>query len=839
MRRGIRISLVVAALVAPILLGASAKRALAQQATQQLVEEAEKYYERGDEDSLRRSAEYFDRAIKSDPRGVKPEAYYKRASIFLIRKEPQKGINWLTTVAEKVYPGDVWIDRAKVVLLAQLPGRMKDAVDLAERVVARMPDAADNQIIIAEFYYNGGAGQADKTIAAYEAFLKHRPSELASIDKRVRVKLGYAYLHKDDFEKAEKQFDEALRASGPKWLDPNARKGQCAAKVGLAATTRNDKLWDPAITLCERVIKDKIGLRGDPSPYYNVGRAYLERNRYSEALAASNSFIGAKPKDPKGYLLRGKVYGKQNKWAQALNEFLTAKKWNPKSGEVARHIGAAHLRLGQPKLAIQELTTALQSDPNDVEILLDLSRAYYGAREYANAATAAERALAAPGGENNLQALLEAGKAHYAAGDLASARAKYEAAWKLSKANQEARVGLVNTINRQAAAKFEANDLNGTEALLREALVFDEDNINTNFNLGLVYLERGKFKDAVERLSIRAKRTPNDLLTNRLLAKAHLGAGNQGKAAEFYGKAENEARRLRNFPILGEIYTEWGPIVLGQGEVDRATEMLEQAAQYAVNQSYEKAARRNLQVALFHRGLARLKARNAQGAISDLEGATREPALLKGVEEDVFTFALGMAYLAGGEAKKAIELFEKLSKKGGRAAWLRPPFDALGIELFLAYAKYRSSESAAAEKAKAAGVFERLVAKASGKFQQKLRDLVRSAWELVAYEHFLRGNEGQAEASLKKAAAFAGANRRTIDHNEAVLSMAKRGAGAEAVFERLGDSPPEALVNLGILYDRKGESKKAFELWQQARSKGVRSSKLDEWIESKKRIFNF
>jgi hypothetical protein len=71
------------------------------------------------------------------------------------------------------------------------------------------------------------------------------------------------------------------------------------------------------------------------------------------------------------------------------------------------------------------------------------------------------------------------------------------------------------------------------------------------------------------------------------------------------------------------------------------------------------------------------------------------------------------------------------------------------------------------------------------------------------------------------------------------MSGGKRGAGAQAVFARLGDDPPEALYNLGIIEDQAGNSKRAYDLWTQARAKGVKTSKLDEWIDAKKRIFGF
>jgi Flp pilus assembly protein TadD len=55
----------------------------------------------------------------------------------------------------------------------------------------------------------------------------------------------------------------------------------------------------------------------------------------------------------------------------------------------------------------------------------------------------------------------------------------------------------------------------------------------------------------------------------------------------------------------------------------------------------------------------------------------------------------------------------------------------------------------------------------------------------------------------------------------------------------MGANPPEALVNLGIAYDRAGQSKQAYDAWVKAKSKNARAPKLQDWIDAKKRIFGY
>jgi hypothetical protein len=72
----------------------------------------------------------------------------------------------------------------------------------------------------------------------------------------------------------------------------------------------------------------------------------------------------------------------------------------------------------------------------------------------------------------------------------------------------------------------------------------------------------------------------------------------------------------------------------------------------------------------------------------------------------------------------------------------------------------------------------------------------------------------------------------------AVIDMfGGKAAAAERTFDALGTRPCEARLNLGILRDRQGDSRKALELYKQARTCGAHAPKLTEWIDVKERLF--
>ena len=65
------------------------------------LKEGDRYYE---ESEWKKAANAYDSAIKSAPRDVSPEAYGKRASIFIIQKDYKNGLEFVRKVAKAAHP---------------------------------------------------------------------------------------------------------------------------------------------------------------------------------------------------------------------------------------------------------------------------------------------------------------------------------------------------------------------------------------------------------------------------------------------------------------------------------------------------------------------------------------------------------------------------------------------------------------------------------------------------------------------------------------------------------------------------------------------------------------
>jgi tetratricopeptide (TPR) repeat protein len=826
--------------IGAVLLVALFSRVAAAQSTptQKLLATADEAYDRSD---FPDAAARYDRVIATKPFGVPPATYAKRASIFLIERKYEEGVRWIRRVAEKTYPDDPLILEQKAVLLAKIPVRMAEALELAEREIKRRPEAYTLHLLIAGHYDLLGLGWAERTITAYEAYLKTRPVELSAKDKLVRIKLGLKYLDTKDFRAGQTEFETALQLGQDGRLDLHAKKGLCAAFCGSDQFAK-------VLTTCKPLTKDTAVVTRDPWIHYELGRAYLALRRRPDALGAVNAYLRLAANTSGGYVLRGQVFLAEGSLAQAEQDFLQAERLAPNRIDAAvpaRWLGVLYLEETPPQAAkaISKLTAAVSARPDDVEALRYLALAYLADRQPRKAAAAAESALLLPGQARNIEALRLAGDAYALDGDLPVALSHY---LKVLDVDQgDAAIGkVVATLNRMAQGKLASHDLPGAEQDLLAALRYQPGSLQTHFNLGIIYVELQRYDRAVAHLAKttgprrQGANAPGLPVAHRLLARAYLGMGEARQASEHFAKAEADALAAGaadNDTLLAEIDTEWAPLLLKEGRADESIARLERAVERSADKPFHATARRNLARTLLLRGLARLHARQATASLGDLERAGQDASLLGGEEQFLQTLALGLAYLSTNQPTRARATLQPLPS--GPVAWLRPPFDKLGVDLFYAYALYR--EGAPTSVPRAIEILRRLLPGTEGPLRSTVEDLLCATLELVARDQYERGESRLAQASLKDARRYAKSEAKALlEHNLAVLDVTTRPDAARSALLRLAERVPEALVNLGILYDSNGDAENAYEIWKQAKARGVKVPELDDWLEAKRRFFS-
>lgn len=854
-RRALTAGRVASAVVALIVVALLGQRLASAQVEDDL-REGDRYSE--DQDWHRAAAAY-DRAIKKFPTQVPPEAYAKRAVIFINLKDLEGGLKFLRETAEKQYPDAAELLEQEAVILWQL-GKKGDAITVAEKAAAAKPSSFAAQLLIGDFY---AARDPAKTANAYQNYLQYRPADLENKDIIPRIRLGFAYLSlargtfaegdvpgtKALYEKAEAQFETLQKKHGKaNQAVVNAENGLCAVYTGLAK-------FDRAITTCERIVRDPRRIDANGSVWFNLATAYVNKKQFSKARTAATEYLKVKNKAARGYILMGDAFFYERNYQKALESYLKAEDMlKPDEArlkvKLSIFLGKTYLNLPysgtgtNPNLglAIEKLEAGRNANPSDLGLASELGTAYLLNKDDKQALVIADQMIgnkefAKQDEAARVAILMVSGKAAYNLGKAKDAKSRFELAYSLRPTDVTVRQGLITTIEVQAYESFQKGDYKEVEALLEDAAKVDAGVASIHLDRAIVDIKQGQC-DAAQKQLERFKGAKGDPLTyERLIARTYLcqNKPDPKKAAEHYAAADKEVKKVQNNLLQAEINTEWGPL-LWDSNLDDAVSRLQDAVQFA-SQTPEvfEAAKRNLAVALFKRGWRSMRDGKTSDALSDFERASREPKLLKGTEPLAFEFSYALALLDKGDTTEAAKSFKALAAKGNQNAYLKPPYNKNGSQFFAAYANYRSGN--VAQRQSAAGDFEKLQSGASGSFGAKIKDLIASSWEFVAYDAWKSGSNSKASKALAAAAKYAdGDIKKRVTHNRAVLDMGQKQL---SVFADLGSSPPEALVNLGILYDQAGKPKDAYEAWTKAKAKGANARDLSKWIDAKKRIYGF
>ncbi|MGE0403992.1 MAG: hypothetical protein AB7T06_45215, partial [Kofleriaceae bacterium] len=379
---------------------------------------------------------------------------------------------------------------------------------------------------------------------------------------------------------------------------------------------------------------------------------------------------------------------------------------------------------------------------------------------------------------------------------------------------------LVDALAVVAVAKLQANDAAAAEQLLARADAVEGSPLVWR-NLGIARLSIGKPAEAMAVLDKAVKAEAN-AITVLLAARAHAGANDLAGARALYERA---AGLERDGAIAVEIALDWTATELAGGDPNLAVAALEKVASSAKG---PLAARHKqaLAVARHAAGLVALRAGNGSKAVELLRAsAAADPQVSTKCD-------LALAAVVVGDAKPALSALKAVS---GQSCPFPPPADTQAAPILIAFTEGRNARRAG----KALDRLTAMAGKSSGPAGVLLNTAIRVVALEAAQDAYRGGSTAQARKYLSSAR---NANSRVgtdeLAHNLAVLDIADgQYDQAIAQLERLSGRIPEALVNIGIAYERKGDPQKALDAWRRAKRANVRYAPLNDWIESKERIY--
>ncbi len=743
------------------------------------------------------AAKALDQAIALNPRRI--EAYVLRSAVYAARNQYKGGIA-LMRKAQALAPDDLDVLTALGSELV-LSGDAASGIPMLQQVVAKDPVRYDAQLLLGLHAHQTGAWS--DAISALEAYFAHRPPALAREDAAHRVDLADSYLRARQPQKALPLFEQA--ASVPK---PDLR-----ARIGVA--------WATAAIDCKQAgpLLHELEPIADQHPeiWLVDGQCALALGDTAGALALGRRYLD-RAGAPAGHALVGEALAVRGNLAEARHELEVARdaepgrrRWTVRLAFVLRRAGhsadalAALDKLGPPEKPAAdpdwwaETGEALLAQGEPKEVIARLGP------------VAGDLVI-------DPTPHIVLGAAQLALGQGDTAIKTLEEAEAIQSTARGKRL-LVDALTTVAASKLSANAAADAASLLEHASQLEGNPVVWR-DLGIAKLAQNQAAAAKEPLDRAAKADPSPIVA-MLDARAHAMSGDIEGARPLYERA---LAAEKDNPV--EISIDWAASELAGGDPAIAVSALERTANAAKTGPLAARHKAALGEARHAAGLALLRAGNGAKALEMLrESATTSPTLVARCD-------LAVASVAAGDAKTALAALKAIS---GQSCPFPPPADTQAAPILIAFTEGLDPK-------RAGHALDRLTAlggKSTGAAAAMLGTAIRVVALNAAQDAYRSGQLAAARkylATAKAANARAGADE--VAQDLAVLDLADGKVDAAiAQLEKLAQKVPEALVNLGIAYERKGDHVRALDAWKRARKANVRFAPLADWIDAKERIY--
>jgi tetratricopeptide (TPR) repeat protein len=759
-----------------------------------------------------RAGQLLDRAIALNPRRL--DAYVLRASVYAAQKQHNKGVGIMRR-ARSLAPGNLDV-LAGLGIQLMLAGKEGEGVPLLEGVVGVRPDRYDAHALLARYYVRHAYW--DKAAASLRAYLGTRPAARADGDEIHRVDLANALLRLGEPHKARDMFS-AVVAANPK----NTR-----ARIGSA--------WATAAIDCRRALPLLQRLRPYSGRYPEIllvwGQCLLATGNPAKAAQLAQRFNGVRPEVADGHALLGAAAAASGDFAGALDAYRKAVGREPGKLNHVLKLAQLERQRGSPHDAAARLRSTRQPDPSErlwAPWNTELARSILASKRPEEAIAVIRPVVESQAGEPGAHAVL--GEALIQIGELEEAVRQLEEAVKRAPTSRHLRELLIGAMNDLAGRAYWEGDLRRAERILGRAASHG-DSARTLANLGLVRLRLGKATAALAPLQAAAGR---ELKPTYLYGRALLDAGKFDAAVEQLQRARSLADGDTATAMAVAVTMDLATAQLRGGQPAQAAQTLRELLSARRSGPFRDQIVEGFVTASRAEATALLRTGAYAAAVGVLEAAEAAiPADTPGELTSAIRCDIALAATAAGQRTKALARLRPLVD-GKTSCPFAPPADRLAAPVLLVIneglspAKASRSLSRLTKLRRGAGAaMEELIGE--GTFAVALL-AAQTAWD--------RGHKTEARRFLTIAKKAVKRRSPAIAYNLAVLDLdAGQTDAALAVFEKVVQEVPEALISLGIAYERKRNHRRALENFRRAAAlPRIRFPELREWIDSKERIY--
>jgi len=767
--------------------------------TSLLIDEARRAIARRD---YTRAGTLLDRAIQVNPRRL--DAYIVRASLHGVLKQHDRAVAVMRR-ARTLAPtnSDVLTALGVQLVLAGNPG---EGVPMLEVEVAKAPSRYGAQVVLGHYYVR--TGRWKEAVTAFDAYFKYRPRGIAGEDQVHQIDQANAYLRSGQPAKARTIYQQIV--------DRNRRNE--LARLGVA--------WSTAVLDCGQAMQTLGNIADLEAKYAEVSivraRCALTLGRLNDALDGADRYRERRPQDPRGWALLGDIRAGMGNLRAAEGAFNEALRREPDNALYSLKLARTERLLGKHATAIARLRKA--GPPRDLEPMwtIELGEALLAAGEHAQLRDHMAPWVGTHPTDATARFLL--GASLIGQNQAVPAIEHLEAALASKPPEERARGPLITALNVSAVAEVASNDIAGAESRLDRAEQLG-DSVVTWRNLGAIRLKQGKTQAALAVLRKAADRDKRDARAAHLLARALHAAGQLDEARAQYRRA---LRMPGGDPVAVALDLAAAEYAAGHG--DDAADVLNEALGSTTAESRGKVMRTYVDIARasstdwmrtgqFARAVKVLRQLDAKLAETDAQAVA--------VRCD-----LALAATGAGQRDVALDYLRRLDKARSRCPFVAPA-DEVAVPILIAWNEGSQLRLAT----KSLDRLEKLRRQATGAAEPLARLAARDIALRAANEAYDRGRAVEAKKYLNEAEKYDRRNPE-LGHNLAVLDLAAGRVDVALVrLSQVQSEVPEALVNIGIAYDRKGEPLRALDYYRKAVAVGVRFAPLRSWIDMKERLW--
>jgi tetratricopeptide (TPR) repeat protein len=360
------------------------------------------------------------------------------------------------------------------VLFSQV-GQGEPAVEFIRRAIAQNPTAA-------QYHCNLGAAQAiagrhDEAIESYERALVLQPDLLDA-----HINLGSALVRLGRFDRAVASLQTALKAR------PDDFKILDSLGSALSQAGRQEEAID--------VLKRALAIRSDFAPtHLTLGNALVRSNRFPEAIAAYRAALALRPSYPEAMNGLAQLLCENGSTDEAIDLARQTISLQERSAPAWYTLGRALHKHNRHEESAQALRRALEIDPKLLQAQNELGNVLVDLKSYAEAIQTLQHSLKI---EDSGKVRYNLGTAYWESGETDQAISEYKKAESLGFAEPM-------LYNNLGAIYHQRGETEKAIKCFQRALGIDADFNLAKFNLGMVQLLKGDFKEGFANYESRWK----------------------------------------------------------------------------------------------------------------------------------------------------------------------------------------------------------------------------------------------------------------------------------------------------------------------------------------------